>query len=113
VTGRTKTEVKAKLRQLRHELDSGIRSSATYTVSNALDDWLAGGLSGRSDRTVELYRDTIKPLRERLADVKLRDLTAETSRRLSMLCRGGFRPAASRSSVTVSSGPSGTPRSVI
>ena len=76
VTGRTKTEVKAKLRQLRHELDSGIRSSATYTVGNALDDWLAGGLSGRSDRTVQLYRDTIKPLRERLADVKLRDLTA-------------------------------------
>jgi integrase len=76
VTGRTKTEVKAKLRQLRHELDSGIRSSATYTVGNALDDWLAGGLSGRSDRTVELYRDTVKPLRERLADVKLRDLSA-------------------------------------
>ena len=76
VTGRTKTEVKAKLRQLRHELDSGIRSSATYTVGNALDDWLAGGLSGRSDRTVELYRDAIKPLRVRLADVKLRDLTA-------------------------------------
>ena len=76
VTGRTKTEVKAKLRQLRHELDSGVRSSATYTVGNALDDWLDGGLHGRSGRTVELYRDTVKPLRERLADVKLRDLTA-------------------------------------
>jgi integrase len=76
VTGRTKTDVKAKLRRLRHELDSGIRSSATYTVGNALDDWLAGGLNGRSDRTVQLYRDTVKPLREHLADVKLRDLTA-------------------------------------
>jgi integrase len=76
VTGRTKTEVKVKLRQLRHELDSGVRSSATYTVGNALDDWLAGGLTGRSDRTKELYRDTVRPLRERLADVKLRDLTA-------------------------------------
>lgn len=76
VTGRTKTEVKAKLRQLRHELDSGIRSSATYTVGNALDDWLAGGLSGKSGRTVELYRDSVKPLRERLADVRLKDLTA-------------------------------------
>src|SRR5215510_6152613 len=63
VTGRTKTEVKAKLRQLRHELDSGVRSSATYTVGNALDDWLARGLSG-------------KPLREQLADVRLKDLTA-------------------------------------
>ncbi len=76
VTGRTKTEVRAKLRQLRHELDDGVRSSATYTVGNALDDWLAGGMHGRSDRTVELYRDTVKPLRERLGDVKLRDLTA-------------------------------------
>lgn len=76
VTGRTKTEVKAKLRQLRHELDSGVRSSATYTVGNALDDWLAGGLSGTSDRTRELYRDSVKPLRERLAGVRLRDLTA-------------------------------------
>jgi integrase len=76
VTGRTKTEVKAKLRQLRHQLDSGVRSSGTYTVGNALDDWLAGGLHGRSDRTRELYRDTVKPLRDQLADVKLRDLTA-------------------------------------
>ena len=76
VTGPTKTEVKAKLRQLRHELDNGVRSSATYTVGNALDDWLAGGLHGRSDRTRELYRDSVKPLRDRLADVKLRDLTA-------------------------------------
>ncbi|MGE5287594.1 MAG: site-specific integrase [Micromonosporaceae bacterium] len=76
VTGRTKTEVKVKLRQLRHELDSGVRSSATYTVGDALDDWLAGGLHGRSERTRELYRDTVKPLRQRLAGVKLKDLTA-------------------------------------
>ena len=58
MTGRTKTAVKAKLRQLRQELDNGVRSSATYTVGDALDDWLAGGLSGRSDRTRELYRRT-------------------------------------------------------
>jgi integrase len=76
VTGRTKTEVKAKLRDLRRDLDSGVRSSATYTVSAALDDWLANGLSGRSDRTKELYRDTVEPLRELHSDVKLRELTA-------------------------------------
>jgi len=62
VTGRTKTEVKAKLRDLRRDLDNGIRSNATYTVGAALDDWLANGLSGRSDRTRELYTDTVKPL---------------------------------------------------
>ena len=68
VTGRTKTEVKLKLRELRRDLDKGIRPSATYTVGDALDDWLANGLSGRSDRTRELYRDTVKPLRERLGE---------------------------------------------
>jgi integrase len=76
VTGRTKSEVRAKLRQLRIDIESGVRSSATYTVGEALDDWLATGLSGRSDRTVELYRDSVKPLRELLDDVKLRNLTA-------------------------------------
>ena len=63
VTGRTKTEVKAKLRDLRRDLDSGVRPSATYTIGDALDDWLANGLGGTSDRTKELYRDTVKPLR--------------------------------------------------
>ncbi len=58
VTGRTKTEVRTKLRDLRRDLDSGVRTSATYTVGDGLDDWLAKGLSGRSDRTKELYRDT-------------------------------------------------------
>ena len=76
VTGRTKTEVRTKLRVLRRDLDSGIRPRATYTVGDALDDWLANGLNGRSDRTRELYRDTVKALRERLGEVKLRELTA-------------------------------------
>jgi hypothetical protein len=70
---------KAKLRQLPLELDNGVRSSAssaTNTVGNVLDDWLAGGLSGRSDGTRELYRDTVRPLREPLGDIKLRELTA-------------------------------------
>jgi hypothetical protein len=58
----------------------------TYTVGNALHDWLAGGLSGRSDRTRELYRDTVKPLREPLGDIKLREITAgEVQRTLGAL----------------------------
>jgi integrase len=76
VTGRTKTEVKLKLRELRRDLDKGVRSSATYTVGEALDDWLANGLSGKSDRTKKLYRDTVKPLRDRLDNVKLKNLRA-------------------------------------
>lgn len=42
VIGRTKTEVRAKLRELRHDLDSGVRSSATYTVGDA---WTSGWLT--------------------------------------------------------------------
>ena len=76
VFGRTKTEVKLKLRELRRDMENGVRPSATCTVGAALDDWLANGLSGRSARTKELYRDTVKPLRERFGDVKLRELTA-------------------------------------
>jgi len=76
VTGRTKTEVKTKLRDLRRDLDNGVRPNATYTVGAALDDWLANGLSGRSDRTRELYTDTVKPLRQQLGEVKLKELTA-------------------------------------
>ena len=76
VTGKTKTEVKAKLRQLRQEVAAGVTSSATYTVGDALDDWLAAGLNGRSKRTVELYRDTVKPMRVQLGDVKLKELNA-------------------------------------
>ena len=111
VTGRTKAEVRTKLRDLRRDLDSGVRSSATHTVGDALDDWLANGLNGRSDRTRELYRDTVKPLRKRLGEVKLRDLTAGTCRKPSTRWPGGCRLAACRSPVCAWSGPSVTPRS--
>lgn len=37
---------------------------------------MTNGLSGRSDGTKELYQDTVKPLRQRLGEVKLRELTA-------------------------------------
>ena len=73
---RTNTGVRAKLRELRRDLDSGVRSSVSYTVGDALNDWLANGVSSRSERTRELYRDTAKALRERLSEVKLRELTA-------------------------------------
>ena len=77
VTGRTKAEVRDKLRQLRQEVDSGLRLSRSYTVSAALDDWLAHGLDDLSARIVILYRDTIAPaLREQLGTVVLRNLTA-------------------------------------
>jgi hypothetical protein len=41
VSAETKTEVYTKLAELRKELDQGVRSSATYTVGNAITEWLA------------------------------------------------------------------------
>jgi hypothetical protein len=77
VTGRTKAEVRDKLRELHQEVDSGLRPRRSYTVNDALDDWFARGLDGVSAGTVTLYNDTIAPaLREQLGTVKLKDLTA-------------------------------------
>jgi integrase len=77
VTGRTKAEVRDKLRELHLQVDSGLRPRRRYTVDDALDDWLAHGLDGVSARTVTLYRGTIAPvLRQQLGTVRLTDLTA-------------------------------------
>src|SRR6266700_3770782 len=40
VRGRTKTEVRDKLRDLREEIAVGVRSPASYSVRQAVDDWL-------------------------------------------------------------------------
>src|ERR1700685_1160612 len=62
VTGRTKTEVRDKLKAAHAELDRGLHTSATYTVRRAVSDWLEGGLQGRSQRTRSLYQEALKPL---------------------------------------------------
>jgi integrase len=75
--GRTKTEVRDKLRELHAQVDSGVRPRRHYTVGDALDEWLAHGLDGLAPSTVTLYRNTIaKALREELGSVKLTSLTA-------------------------------------
>ncbi|MEV3993230.1 hypothetical protein AB0J57_30425 [Streptomyces sp. NPDC049837] len=57
VSGKTKTEVRAKLRELRAELkQTGVKSSASYTVEQAVNDWLAKGLKGRDPASVSTYR---------------------------------------------------------
>src|ERR1700733_7054250 len=74
---RGKTEVRDKLRELHKEIDAGLKPRRRYTVGDAIEDWLANGLDGLSERTVTLYRGTIaKALNEELGSVKLTDLTA-------------------------------------
>jgi integrase len=76
VSGRTKTEIKDKLQLLHDELREGIRSSPRYTVQNAVDDWLAHGLDGRSAKTVSTNREVLAPLTALIGAAKLRELTA-------------------------------------
>jgi hypothetical protein len=66
-----------KLKEVHKEQDAGLRPRRRYTVADALDDWLAHGVDGLSERTVTLYRDTsAKALKEELGNLKLTELTA-------------------------------------
>ena len=77
VMGRTKTEVRDKLRDLHKQVAGGLRPRRHYTVNDALDDWLSTGLDGLAASTVTVYRNTIaKALREELGTVELTKLTA-------------------------------------
>ena len=76
VTGRTKAEVRDKLKALHAELDRGLRTSSMYTVRQAVDDWLEGGLPGRAERTRSIYREALTPLLGQIGSKPLRELTA-------------------------------------
>jgi integrase len=76
VSGRTKTEVREKVRALREELEAGITPKAGYTLADAAADWLAQGLSGRSDKTVTMNRYILQPIVDAIGHIPLRKLTA-------------------------------------
>ncbi len=56
-SGRTKTEAKNKLKELIREHDDGLAAvPRSYTVADAVTDWLDYGLTGRSSNTIETRR---------------------------------------------------------
>ena len=61
VLGKTRQEVRERLNALHQELNAGVRSSSTYTVREAVDDWLREGLDGTSERTRTLYEGLLEP----------------------------------------------------
>ncbi|WP_432249973.1 site-specific integrase [Streptomyces sanyensis] len=78
VSGKTKAEVRRKLRELKRELDSGIKSSATYTVTQAVNDWLEKGLKGREKSSIDTYRSLAQThITPYLGAAKIRDLDAD------------------------------------
>ena len=87
-SGRTRTEAKAKLRDLLQDKANGITAShSAVTVRQAVEDWLAYGLPRRSAVTVAKYRVmAAKHIYRPLGARKLRDLSAaEVDRWLTRL----------------------------
>ena len=80
VTGRTKQEVRDKLKALHTEIDRGLRTSPTYTVRQAVEDWLEGGLPGRADRTRSVYREALTPLMGQIGHKPLKQLAVRDVR---------------------------------
>ena len=62
------------------ELDAGVRTVQGYTVEAAVADWLAEGLPGRAAKTVEVYRDALRPVLAVIGRIPLRDLTVQDVR---------------------------------
>ncbi|GAA3447657.1 tyrosine-type recombinase/integrase [Planomonospora venezuelensis] len=77
--GRTKTEAKAKLKEMLRDHDDGLTVAAGRdTVAEAVRNWLEFGLSGRAESTVNTKRILAeKHIIPELGARKLRELTAD------------------------------------
>ena len=75
VTGKTKAEVRDKLRELHRGLDEGTASSPTYRVNQAVAVWLAS--LDLDPSTVVNYRFMAQHVTRGLGECRLRDLTAK------------------------------------
>jgi hypothetical protein len=80
VSGKNKTEVRAKLAELHDELNEGVVTNASCTVAHAIEDWLADGLAGRVPKTVSTQREVLEPLIDIIGAVPLRELSAANVR---------------------------------
>jgi len=66
--------------RLREELGQARKSTKSYTVQKAVDDWLASGLPGRAESTRTTYRYAAAPLVAKIGHRPLRDLTSSEVR---------------------------------
>ncbi|MFF7377408.1 tyrosine recombinase XerC [Streptomyces massasporeus] len=79
VYGKTKTEVRQKIRDLKKEVQTGVKAPANYTVGDAVNDWLERGLKGRDEKgTIGKNRSMAnKHLIPFIGKAKLKDLSAD------------------------------------
>ncbi|WP_030235727.1 site-specific integrase [Streptomyces sp. NRRL S-455] len=79
VYGKTKTEVRNKIRDLKKEMQTGVKAPANYTVADAVNDWLERGLKGRDEKgTIGKNRSIAnKHLIPFIGKAKLKELSAD------------------------------------
>ena len=77
-SGKTEAAARAKLKEVIREYEAGLTTKArNQTVRHAVEDWLAYGLHGRAQRTVDKYRILCQThIISALGARKLRELTA-------------------------------------
>jgi integrase len=77
-SGKTEAAARAKLKEVVREYEAGLTTNArNQTVRHAVEDWLAYGLHGRAQRTVDKYRGLCDThVISALGARKLRELTA-------------------------------------
>ncbi|MDQ3764232.1 MAG: tyrosine-type recombinase/integrase [Actinomycetota bacterium] len=76
--GKTKAQVKNKLREVVDNLEAGVRAEAKYTVTDAVNDFLNKGLKGKSTATIDNYRSlATHHLLPQIGTTKLQQLTAD------------------------------------
>ena len=92
VSGRTKTEAKAKLREVLRDFEDGLPTGRRrYTVGEAVEDWLAHGMGLQEPSTVVnraiLARTHLVPVlgRRRLVELTIHDVDAWLADRATML----------------------------
>jgi integrase len=76
VSGNTRAVVQDRLKNLHHDLDSGVQARPNYTLRRAAEDWLREGLEGRSAKTVKKNENVLAPILTAIGARRLRELTA-------------------------------------
>ena len=76
--GRTKAQVKDKLREVADDLGANVRTDHKHTVTDAVNDFLDHGLKGKSPGTIGNYRSLVdNNLIPQIGAAKLKELTAD------------------------------------
>jgi integrase len=76
--GRTKAQVKDKLREVVDDLEAGVRAETRYMVKDAVNDFLNKGLKGKSKATIDNYRSlATHHLIPQIGATKLQQLTTD------------------------------------